>query len=152
MALEPGSITRVNPLDLNDSLAIGIVFPLLNDGRFEQSFTIKQQVKSNILNVLLTERGERLNQPEFGVGLKGLLFENNVNTDELTQRISEQLDEYVPDVEILNLTSDFIKDQHLLQIKLEYAVIYSNEKDAIKVNIGGNNDSNTNLNSSEGGF
>ena len=41
---------------------------------------------------------------------------------------------------------------HLLQIKLEYAVIYSNEKDAIKVNVGGNNDSNTNLNISEGGF
>ena len=100
----------------------------------------------------MTERGERLNQPEFGVGLKSLLFENNVNTDELTQRISEQLDEYVPDVEILNLTSDFIRDQHLLQIKLEYAVIYSNEKDAIKVNVGGNNDSNTNLNISEGGF
>ena len=81
MALEPGSITRISPLDLNESLAIGITFPLLNDGRFEQSFTVKEQVKSNILNVLLTERGERLNLPNFGVGLKSLLFENNVNTD-----------------------------------------------------------------------
>ena len=152
MALEPGSITRISPLDLNESLAIGITFPLLNDGRFEQSFTVKEQVKSNILNVLLTERGERLNLPNFGVGLKSLLFENNVNTDELTQRISEQLDEHVPDIEITNVISDFLEDQHILKITLEYVVIYSNEKDAIKINIGGNSDSNTTLNSSEGGF
>ena len=152
MALEPGSITRISPLDLNESLAIGITFPLLNDGRFEQSFTVKEQVKSNILNVLLTERGERLNLPNFGVGLKSLLFENNVNTDELTQRISEQLDEHVPDIEITNVISDFLEDQHILKITLEYVVIYSNEKDAIKINIGGNSDSSTTLNSSEGGF
>ena len=35
---------------------------------------IKDKVKTNILNVLLTERGERLYMPNFGCGLKNLLF------------------------------------------------------------------------------
>ena len=46
---------NIHPLDLNTNIAIGVVFPLMNEGTFEQSFTVKEQVKTNILNVLLTE-------------------------------------------------------------------------------------------------
>ena len=66
---------RINPLDLNKNVAIGVAFPFNADAVFNQTFTQKEQVKSNLINVLLTERGERVNLPDFGVGLKNLLFE-----------------------------------------------------------------------------
>ena len=70
---------NINPNDLNRNQAIGVAFPLLSDGEFTQTYLMKDQVKANIINVLLTERGERVNQPTFGVGLKSLLFEQHVN-------------------------------------------------------------------------
>ena len=51
-------------------IGYGIVFPLMDEGTFTQSFTLKDKVKTNILNVLLTERGERLYMPNIGCGLK----------------------------------------------------------------------------------
>ena len=40
---------NIHPLDLNANVAIGVVFPLMNEGTFEQSFTTKEQVKTNII-------------------------------------------------------------------------------------------------------
>ena len=61
-----------------DSYAYGITLPVKNGGTgfFEQAFTSREQAKSNLINLLLTERGERVMQPDFGTGLKSLLFEH----------------------------------------------------------------------------
>ena len=58
--------------------------------------TLKDKVKTNILNVLLTERGERLYMPNFGCGLKNLLFDNNIDVQQLKEIIIEQLNRHVP--------------------------------------------------------
>lgn len=60
-----------------DSYAYGITLPIKNGdgGYFQQSFTSTEQAKSNLINLLLTNKGERVMQPEFGTGLKDLLFE-----------------------------------------------------------------------------
>ena len=56
--------------------AIGITLPIqIGNTAFNQSFTTKQQVSSNIKNLLLTKKGERLLQPNFGSGLQELLFD-----------------------------------------------------------------------------
>lgn len=56
---------------------IGITLPLQlgNTGYFEQSFDTLTQVKSNFINLILTRRGERVHQPEFGCGIHDYLFE-----------------------------------------------------------------------------
>ena len=61
MALNNTPIS-ISPLDINKNVAIGVVFPLMSDGIFQKSFTIKEQIKTNIINVLLTEKGERVNR------------------------------------------------------------------------------------------
>tara|TARA_R110001592_G_scaffold283661_4_gene551651 strand:- start:15234 stop:15689 length:456 start_codon:yes stop_codon:yes gene_type:complete len=128
---------NINKFDLNKNQAIGIAFPLLNEGSFIQTFTSKQQVKNNIINVLLTEQGERVNQPDLGVGLKGLLFENITNAASLIPVIEGQLERYVPDIELYDVQSEFNEDQHILHITLIYSIIGTNEEDSIKVNING---------------
>jgi phage baseplate assembly protein W len=57
--------------------AIGITLPIQigNTGYFEQSFDTLTQVKSNFINLILTRKGERVHQPEFGCGIHDYLFE-----------------------------------------------------------------------------
>jgi phage baseplate assembly protein W len=126
---------NINPNDLNRNQAIGVAFPLLSDGEFTQTYLMKDQVKANIINVLLTERGERVNQPTFGVGLKSLLFEQHVNVTGLQPEIERQLEIYVPDIELYEVNGDFDSNNHTLKITLVYSVIGSSDLDAIEINV-----------------
>ena len=66
-------IRRVNPLDLNKNVTIGVAFPLDETNMFSGTETIQEQSKANLINLLLTEPGERINLPNYGVGIKKLL-------------------------------------------------------------------------------
>ena len=72
------STRRISPLDINNNVSIGVAFPLDDTNMFKGTQTLKDQVKSNLINVLLTQQGERVMEPDFGVGLKHLLFEQNI--------------------------------------------------------------------------
>jgi len=114
----------INPLDLNKNIAIGVVFPLMNGGNFQQSLTIKEQVKSNIINVLLTEKGERIFQPNFGSNLKSLLFEQITPTslENVENDIRISLSTWLPYVNVNNLV--VVQDDrnpNLVLTSLEYS-------------------------------
>lgn len=57
-------------------IALGITLPIKlgKTGYFEQAFDTITQVKSNLINLLLTVKGERVFQPTFGSDLHTLLF------------------------------------------------------------------------------
>jgi len=134
MPLKDSSI-HINPLDLNKNVAIGVVFPLMNGGNFQQSFSFKEQVKTNIINVLLTEKGERVYQPNFGCGLKTILFENYIETDQIRDLIHTQLQIHVPEIVVEDVEVNTDVDRHIIQIKLIYGFILDNTLDSIQVNI-----------------
>lgn len=62
-------------------------------------------VKQNLKMLLLTAPGERIMEPEFGVGLRNYLFENNVNSthSEIESRIRNQISFYMPFVEVVSV-------------------------------------------------
>ena len=134
MAQEVGQQININPLDLNNNIAIGVVFPFNGNAVFNSSYTTQEQAKSNLINVLLTEPGERVMEPNFGVGLKKLLFENQIKEDELEGRIKDQCAFYVPEVDITNLIIQLIPDSHTLYIRLTYKFIINDEEDSIQLN------------------
>ena len=125
---------RINPLDLNKNVAIGVAFPFNADAVFNQTFTQKEQVKSNLINVLLTEPGERVNLPDFGVGLKNLLFETTIDTANLEARIDNQVQIYIPEITLISAVTNFSPDEHILYIKITYRYNPSDEVDAIQLN------------------
>jgi len=134
MAQEVGQQININPLDLNQNVAVGVVFPFNGNAVFNSSYTTQDQVKSNLINVLLTEPGERIYEPNFGVGLKKLLFENQIKEDELESRIKDQSALYVPEIEITNLIIQLIPDSHTLYVRLTYKFIINNTTDSIQLN------------------
>jgi hypothetical protein len=68
-------VVRIDPRDLDKNKAIGISIPFNAGGVFNQTFSTKDQVRSNLINFLLTYKGERILNPEFGADLPKLLFE-----------------------------------------------------------------------------
>jgi len=125
---------QINPIDTETDVAIGVSLPFDAEAVFNSTYTTKEQMKSNMLNVLLTEPGERVFKPNFGVGLRHQLFENNVNKDELTARIEDQVKIHIPEIEVTNVTIDKSNDSHELFIGIYYRVLINNEQDAIQVN------------------
>ena len=77
---------RVNPLDLQGNIAIGVSLPF--NKPFNSTYSTKDQIKSNLINLILTTRGERVMNPLFGTGLRDFLFEGITTTN------IENLNEY----------------------------------------------------------
>ena len=82
-------IVRIDPLDLQKSRAVGISIPFNGGGVFKSTLSTQTQIKSNLINLLLTSKGERPFNPQFGSNFKRLLFEPL--TDILTESIKENI-------------------------------------------------------------
>lgn len=88
--------------------SIGVALPLLKDSSdgFQMIKTLRQTVKQNLKMLLLTNPGERVMDPEFGVGVQMFLFSNfseNIQS-QLYDKIVEQAKTYMPSVKISNIT------------------------------------------------
>tara|TARA_R110002050_G_scaffold16306_1_gene49562 strand:+ start:403 stop:810 length:408 start_codon:yes stop_codon:yes gene_type:complete len=125
---------RINPLNLNDNISIGMAFPLDDVNLFLGTQTIKEQVKSNLLNLLLTTKGERVNQPNFGVGLKHLLFESDIDEEGIADILDQQIKTYIPEISILETKVEPMEDEHLLYILITYRFNLDETDDSIQIN------------------
>ena len=126
---------RISPLDINKDVSIGVAFPINQVNLFTGTKTVKEQVKSNIINVLLTQKGERVLQPDFGVGLKTILFENTVDPNEIEDLIYDQLRTYVPEIFLDRVEVKTDIDRHIIFITLVYNFVLDNTQDSIQVNV-----------------
>ena len=82
---------KIHPLDFEPDVAIGIDLPMMtNTGAgFQQTYTTIDQAVANSKNLLYTNKGERVMQPEFGCDLHSLLFENI--SDDLLSKIEDTI-------------------------------------------------------------
>ena len=126
---------RINPLDIINNVTIGVAFPLDETNMFTGTPTTKEQVKNNLLNLLLTKKGERVNHPNFGVALQNYLFEQNINPDNVEEEINQQINIYIPEIFLVSTDIDFIPDEHTLNIKITYQFKLDNTQDAITITI-----------------
>ena len=130
---------RINPLDTDTDIAIGVSLPFDGTAVFNSTYTTKDQMKSNLLNVILTEPGERLFKPNFGVGLRNYLFENFDDIPELEDRIKNQIELYIPQIELDRVIVEKNPNSHNLNIKIYYLVLADSRLEAIQVNFSPDN-------------
>ena len=149
--------SRINPLDLEKNISIGITLPLTGDtsyntahpksgsfahgdesvgdrfqgGEFNLSYTTVDQVKSNLKNLVLTNQGERLMHPTFGCGVQGLLFENITSEilNNLKTTINAQVEIWLPYLTVTNIDfGEGREDENKLFLRIDYN-IYDNTLD-----------------------
>jgi phage baseplate assembly protein W len=116
---------RVNPLDLRKNIAIGVSLPF--KGPFKSTFTTKDQIKSNLINLLLTNKGERIMNPTFGCDIKNQLFQNI--TTQLQQNIIdiivEAVNTFIPEIRLLDIVVSPDIDSNSISITIDYQIIIS---------------------------
>jgi phage baseplate assembly protein W len=127
MAVELGQRIVKDTIAYND-YAIGISLPIqITNTAFNQTFQTAEQLKSNIKNLLLTKRGERIMQPLFGSGLNELLFEFNDSDLEtrIEATINEAVETWMPFVTVDSVeieASDELKDRNTINVSLKFSV------------------------------
>ena len=129
---------QIDPLDLTPSTGVGVSLPFNGPGVFKTNYTTKDQTKSNLINLVLTEPGERVNKPSFGVGLNSLLFEQNINKDDLQERIQEAVsqDENLSRITISNINLNQDINTNTVRVTIEYISNLDGSSDAIQIGIG----------------
>ncbi len=82
-------------------------------------------VKQNLKMLLLTAPGERIMEPEFGIGLRNYLFENNTNStySEIETRIREQVKFYMPFIEVQQVNFSAPQGDNSLGINMNFRII-----------------------------
>jgi phage baseplate assembly protein W len=128
---------RLNPQDVGQPRGIGINV-LFNNGTnvFNQTFTTKDQVKSNLINYILTDKGERFFNPTFGGNLRASLFQPDTDFDNVAARLETEIYAYVPNIIIRNISIKKFSDENTVNIVLDYSI--NNLDDELVINVSTN--------------
>lgn len=110
-------------------------------GDFQQSYTTIEQTKSNLINLVLTNRGERVMHPEFGCDVWKTLFENNTQSvrEALEELIRKQISVWLPYVELKDVIIEQQKNNgNRMNIKIDWMLFKGNTMDlqSIALDIG----------------
>ena len=127
------SLSRKNILDINKDITIGVALPLDETNMFKGTETTTEQSKTNFLSLLLTYPGERINLPNYGIGLKKLVFETNIDLSSLKDKIQNQVEFYLPNLNIREVTTTRSEDKHSIFINIIYSVISTGIIDSIQI-------------------
>jgi len=119
--------------DRNPNRGIGIRLPFNDFNVFTINYTTKDQIRSNLTNYLLTNKGERVFNPEFGADLRKLLFDQLSDFTDAKDILLRNLGIYFPMIKVnaLDFSPDYARN--LLNIKLNYSI--NNNADSILIQI-----------------
>tara|TARA_R100000234_G_C4989215_1_gene174712 strand:+ start:921 stop:1292 length:372 start_codon:yes stop_codon:yes gene_type:complete len=92
------------------------------DGGYALLKTLKQTAAQNLKMIVLTDPGERMMDPTFGVGVRRLLFENDTsaNVSVIEARIKSQVNKFLPWIKISNIKID--NSEHLFSVIISYYI------------------------------
>ena len=117
-------------IDKNPDKSVGLDYPvrLGNKGYFKRTSTLIQAARVNIESVLLTRKGERVFQPDFGSGIYDFLFDNisDETIENLKIEVEENISTHLPYVQILELNiSQDERNLNQLNCILKFTVVSS---------------------------
>lgn len=133
--------------DRDTNVFVGMDYPLHRsesaDGWFAGTSTTIEAVKTNIRLLLSTEKGERLMQPNLGLGLRRYLFEqfNDDAVFAIQRDIVDTMGFWMPFVEIKDIQINMMEEGDVGKNALVVKVIFNITKDpttleSVQVEIG----------------
>ena len=128
---------QIYPSDLQTDVGNGVNLPFNGEAVFSSNYTYAQSQKYNLLNWLLTNPGERINQPTFGFGLRLFIFEqiNSNNLDSLKERLSDEISTIFPTVVVENITLTGNSDLSSVTLTLEFSIANTNDREILTATV-----------------
>jgi phage baseplate assembly protein W len=127
---------RVDPRDFQINTAIGVALPFNAGGVFTSVYSTKDQLKFNLINLVLTSQGERIENPEFGTTLKQQLF-NQITEDTvplIKNSITTSVAQFIPEIAIEQVDVIPYADDNTLVVTIKYRILLSGQTDSVTVN------------------
>jgi len=129
MALELGKV-KVQDLTENDYKILGIGINRNSDsnGIFAVNYTTLTQAKDNLKNLILTHKGERLMNPEFGCDIWRLLFEPIIEEEidkQIEDTIVDAVSTWLPYLNINEILFDYDTndiDSHTINLDIKFSL------------------------------
>jgi len=120
--------------------SFGVALPLNYDSTdgFRMLKRIKEVIKQNFKMLVLTNPGERVMEPEFGVGLKQYLFENfgQGTFQAIDTKIRKQTAKYLPVIAIREINfGQSTTNENLLALSISYSIPAISDSDLIEFTI-----------------
>lgn len=118
-----------------DYITYGISFPFQDSqkGKFlKLTEDPRDEVKSNLIHLLMTRKGTRYFLPDFGTRLHEFIFEqkDSITKTQIRQEIDESVKRYLPQVrinEISLLTTEEAEvieniDEYTVKVRIDYSI------------------------------
>ena len=139
MAIEVGNIPAFDQIP---SVGLGLALPFKSlaisgsDSVFKINYTSAEQVKFNMINWFLTNKGERVFDPNFGGDISTYLFEQNGPSvlETLKKSIEDDITLVFPMVELKEVIVTESLDGHTIKAQIFYSV-FSSVDQFIELNI-----------------
>ena len=130
-------VKNVDVLDLKPSTGVGISVPFDGATGINTTYTTSDTIKSNLINFLLTGKRERVMNPNFGSGLREILFEQLTGdtTAIINDLIKGGIEEFFPQVVIEDLNITLDEFNQTINIYLKYTIINTNIEDELQLNL-----------------
>ena len=127
---------RIEPIDLQPRKAVGVKLPFAGKAVFNSTYETKEAIKSNLINFLLTGKGERYMNPTFGSGLRNLLF-SNINrdtTDSIEFLVRDGIRDYFPNLITKEMNIETKEDNNLVVFNMSYEIRGTQVEDEVTIN------------------
>ena len=96
----------------------------------------KELIKENVLRILTTRKGERINEPDFGSRVKDFLFMPQMYIDNLLDEIKYSVEKFEPRVTVNSCTITAGQEQEdVVNIKLEMTIKTPQGKEVIETEV-----------------
>ena len=111
------------------------------DGPYRLNRTLKEVVAQNLKMLVLTSPGERVMEPDFGVGLYNFLFELNTThtRTSIKEKIRQQVKKYMPFITRMKIEfgehEGMEIDRNYLAVVITYAIPSLRETDILRIEL-----------------
>ena len=130
MAIEVGNIPA---FDKTPSVGLGLSLPFKSiatsgsDSIFNINYTSAEQVKFNLINWFLTNKGERVFDPNFGGGIPSYVFEQSGPSvlETIKKSVEDDIALVFPMVKLKEVICTESLDGHTIKIQIFYSVFSS---------------------------
>ena len=127
---------RVYPNDLRPRVAIGVDLPLSGPIAFIPNYQTKDAIRNNLINYLLTNPGERIENPTFGGGLRTYIFTqiSNDNLYYIKDDLQEKIASNFPNISVEEVEVLQSVNSNTIQVNINYSIPNTGITDTLELN------------------